>query len=110
MKCMVVMDPGKTRAAVINLLDAFGVYAEVIELDVTDVPASFAIVDTSSRCVALARTIQERMPTCRCIFLTSNATSNEFYASQGQISFPIFVVMPVTVTLHATSLNSRGND
>jgi hypothetical protein len=98
MKCIVAMDPSKTRAAVINLIDTFGVSAEVIELDVTDVTASFAIVDSSSRCVALARTIQERMPTCRCIFLTCNASSEDSYAIQGQISFPIFVTMPVTVT------------
>jgi hypothetical protein len=91
------MDPTKRRDAVVNLLQAVGIRADVIDVDVTNASASFAIVDSSTRCLAFAGAIQEKLPKCRCIVLTANAHPLNPKVIPAIITNPIFLVLPVTV-------------
>jgi hypothetical protein len=92
------MSGGKKRAALQNLLQAFGIRSEVVDDEIDRVgPNYFAIVESSSKGITLACEIQQLAPKCRCIFLTSTISVLTPAAIETRISEPLFIVQPVTV-------------
>jgi hypothetical protein len=97
--CLLVMGYSKTRASIVNLLDAFGICTEFVDTHDSNVsPASFAIVDASAKRIELARSIQQQTPNCRCIVLTSVKAPLDRTEVQKQIKNPIFMILPFTVS------------
>jgi len=98
LRCLVVMSGGKKRAALQNLLQAFGIRSEIVNARVTSVsPNSFAVVESSSKGITLACEIQQVAPNCRCIILESTQSVLTPAAIESRIRSPLFIVQPVTV-------------
>ena len=97
--CLLVMGYSKTRASMVNLLDAFGICTEFVDSHNSIVsPASFAIVDASAKRIEIARSIQQQTPNCRFIVLTSLKAPSDRTEVRKQIKNPIFMILPFTVS------------
>ena len=92
------MDPSKRRDSLNNLLQAFGIAAEIVLEGAPQAgPSSFAIVESSAKWISMAREIQQNAPTCRCIILTSDASRVTPADVRDQVKDPILLILPFTV-------------
>lgn len=92
------MDESKRLASVNNLLQAFSITAEVVREEIPKPNvSSVAIVESSSKWFSVAKQIQLHAPTCRCIVLSSNASSLTHADVRDEVDDPIFLTLPCTV-------------
>jgi hypothetical protein len=92
------MDPSKRQDSLTNLLQAFGITAEiVVEGAPRTAASSIAIVESSSKWISMAKEIQQSTSTCRCIILRTAASDMTPANVQDQIDDPVFFILPFTV-------------
>jgi hypothetical protein len=92
------MDPSKRQDSLNNLLQAFGIAPEIVQEGAPRAaPSSFAIVESSTKWISVAREFQQNAPTCRCIILTSDASGVTPADVRDQIKDPILLILPFTV-------------
>lgn len=98
LKCFILMEPSKRQMSLNNLLQAFGITAEIVGEEVPK-PAvsSIALVETSLKWLSVAKEIQLLAANCRCIVLINNASSLTHAEIRDLVDDPVFLTLPFTV-------------